>query len=251
MKAERQKALLEYILLRKVARIEDLAEQFRVSPMTIRRDLAVLETGGLVRRVSGGVEAVDGAQREPPYKLRMFSNPQEKERIARLAEKLVDDGDLIFLDVGTTCLHLAKLLSHRNVTVVTNWLPAMVELARSHECTIVNTGGQVNKEELSSVGVLTYETVGAFSFRRAFIGVGGVTAEGMSDFRLESVEIKRRVMQLAREVIVLADHSKFGKVAPVKVGAWSGVHKLVLADAARVDSRLLKRISDQGVELIY
>jgi DeoR/GlpR family transcriptional regulator of sugar metabolism len=250
VKSQRQKDVLDYILLRGSIRVEELSEEFGVSAMTVRRDLQFLEQGGLIQRMAGKAVAVYGPSKEPSYKLRMYSNPSAKERIARLAAGLVNDGELIFLDIGSTCLQVAKRLCGRDITVVTNWLPNLVELSKAPLPKVINTAGQLNKEELSFVGELAHETLSMFAFTKAFIGVGGVDSQGISDFRLESVLAKRKVMQLAREVIVVADDTKFGASAPIHVGDYERIQKIVLADVTKVDPNLLQQFERLGIQLV-
>lgn len=250
MKSQRQKDVLDLILLRGSVRVEELAGQFGVSPMTVRRDLNFLEKGGLIHRVAGKAVAEYGPSKEPSYKLRMYSNPSAKERIAKLAAGLVNDGELIFLDIGSTCLQVAKRLCGRDITVVTNWLPNLVELSKAPSPKVINTAGQLNKEELSFVGELAHETLSMFAFTKAFIGVGGIDARGISDFRIESVLAKRKVMQLAREVIVVADDTKFGVSAPIHIGSFERVQKIVTADIAKADPDLVQQIERLGIQFV-
>lgn len=250
MRSQRQKDVLDYILLQGSVRVEELAEKFAVSAMTMRRDLNSLEQGGLIGRTAGKAVATFGVSKEPSYKLRVFSNPAAKERIAKLAAGLVEDGELIFLDIGSTCLQVAKRLCGRDITVVTNWLPNLVELSKAPLPKVINTAGQLNKEELSFVGELAHETLSMFAFTKAFIGVGGVDAQGLSDFRIESVLAKRKVMQLAREIIVVVDDTKFGASAPIYIGGFDRVHKMVVGDVAKVDPSLRQQIESHGIEFV-
>lgn len=252
MKERRQKEILDYILAEEFTEVKKIAVKFQVSEMTVRRDLANLEKSGLIKCVFGGGVEKTGDQSEPSYKLRMYDNSKEKEGIALLADKLIRDTDLIFLDIGSTCLYLAKKIINRNITVVTNWLPNMIELSKGNKCNIVNTGGEIDKKELNSIGIIAYEGISNFHFTKAFIGVGGINGEGISDFRIEITEIKKKVIKCANEVIILADHSKFGKTAPINVASFksSNIRKIITADIAQIDSQLIKKISDLGIEII-
>jgi DeoR family fructose operon transcriptional repressor len=244
MKERRQKEILDYILAEEFTEVKKIAVKFQVSEMTVRRDLANLEKSGLIKCAFGGGVEKTGDQSEPSYKLR--------EEIALLADNLIRDTDLIFLDIGSTCLYLAKKIINRNITVVTNWLPNMIELSKGNKCNIVNTGGEIDKKELDSIGIIAYEGISNFHFTKAFIGVGGINGEGISDFRIEITEIKKKVIKCANEVIILADHSKFGKTAPKNVASFksSNIRKIITADIAQIDSQLIKKISDLGIEII-
>jgi len=253
MKERRQKDILDYILAEEFTEVKKIAVKFQVSEMTVRRDLENLEKSGLIKCVFGGGVEKTGDQSEPSYKLRMYDNSKEKERIALLADKLLINTEFIFLDIGSTCLYLAKKIINHNITVVTTWLPNMIELSKGNKCKIVNTGGEIDKKELNSVGIIAYEGVSNFHFTKAFIGVGGINDEGISDFRIETIEIKKKIIKCANEVIILADHSKFGKTAPINIASFksSNIRKIITADIAQIDSQLIKKINDLGIEIIF
>lgn len=252
MKERRQKEILDYILAEGFTEVKKIADKFQVSEMTIRRDLINLEKSELVKRVFGGGVKKTDHQNEPSYKLRIYYNSKEKERIALLADKLIRDTDLIFLDIGSTCLYLAKKIINRNITVVTNWLPNMTELSKGEKCKIINTGGVIDKKELDSVGIIAYEGISNYNFTKAFIGVGGIDSEGISDFRIEITELKKKVIKCANEVIILADHSKFGKTAPIHVASFknSSIRKIITSDFTQINPQIVKKINDLGIEII-
>ena len=252
MKERRQKDILDYILAEEFTEVKKIATKFQVSEMTIRRDLVNLEKSGLVKRVFGGGVKKTEHQSEPSYKLRMYDNSKEKERIALLADKLIRDMDLIFLDIGSTCLYLAKIISNRDLTVVTNWLPNMIELSKGNKCKIINTGGEVDKKELDSIGIIAYERISNFNFTKVFLGVGGITEEGITDYRMGIVEIKKRVIQCAKEIIILADHSKFGKIAPIKILSFqnSNVNKIITSDITKIDVKILDEINKYKIKIL-
>ncbi len=252
MKEKRQKEILDYILAEKFTEVKKIAVKFQVSEMTIRRDLANLEKSGLIKCVFGGGVKRTGDQSEPSYKLRMYDNSKEKEGIALLADKLIRDTDLIFLDIGSTCLYLAKKIFNRDITVVTNWLPNMIELSKGNKCKIINTGGEIDKKELDSIGILAYEGISNYNFTKAFIGVGGIDSEGISDFRIEITELKKKVIKCAKEVIILADHSKFRKTAPIHITSFknSSIRKIITSDFTQINPQLVKQINDLGIEII-
>jgi len=193
-----------------------------------------------------------GNQSEPSYKLRMYDNSKEKERIALLADKLIGEKDLIFLDIGSTCLYLAKKIINRDITVVTTWLPNMIELSKGNKCKIINTGGEIDKKELDSIGIITYEGISNFNFTKAFLGVGGVTEEGITDYRMGIVEIKKKVIQCTKEVIIVADHSKFGKTAPIKISTFqnSNINKIITADITKINVKILDGIKKHKIKIL-
>ena len=250
MKEKRQRDLLSYIISEKSVSVAELSDIFQVSKMTVRRDLDELEATGLVARVSGGVVAATGTEQEPSYKTREAWNDKQKGRIAAMVDELVRNGDLIFLDVGTTCLRCAEKLRRRPITVVTSWVPNTIELAKDSAAEVILLGGRLDKTELLTVGVAAYNAVGDYNFVRAIIGVGGISESGIYDYRVESVEIKRRVMECSREVIVVADHSKFGRNAPVHIAPLEKVNKIIVADKEMLSESVLAGLESRGVEVL-
>jgi len=250
MKEIRQRDLLSQIFAEKSGTVGELSELFKVSKMTIRRDLDELEAKGLITRVSGGAVAPVNSEREPSYKTRINWNDRQKGRIAALVDELIFNGDLIFLDAGSTCLRCAERLKRRRITVVTNWVPNTIELAKDSTSEVIIAGGRLDKTELLAVGVSAYNAVGDFSFARAIIGVGGINENGIFDYRLESVEMKRRAMECSREVIVVADHSKFGRVAPIHIAPLEKINKIIVADKNMLTETMLSSMESRGVEVV-
>lgn len=252
MKERRQKEILDYILTEEFTEVKKIAVKFQVSEMTVRRDLANLEKSGLIKCIFGGGVEKTGDQNEPSYKLRMYDNSKEKEGIALLADKLIRDTDLIFLDAGSTCFYLAKKIFNRDIIVVTNWLPNMIELSKGNKCKIINTGGEIDKKELDSIGSIAYVGISNFNFSKVFLGVGGITEEGITDYRMDIIEIKKKVIQCAKEVIIVADHSKFGKIAPIKISSFqnSNVNKIITSDITKIDVKILDEIKKYKIKIL-
>lgn len=251
MKKKRRKEILNFILLNQSASVEQLSKEFDVSEMTIRRDLADLSDEGLILRVSGGaILATNTVEKEPSYKIRAFINAEEKDMIASTAAKLVRRDSLIFLDNGTTCLQLAKKLINMEVTIITNWIPNIEELKKSNaKCNVISIGGNINTE-LLAVGVQAYKAIGSYRFSQAFIGVGGITENGISDYKPESVEIKQRVIECANEVIVLADKSKFGKQVLVNIAPLNTIHTLVVDNTKEIPENLLLQVKQNNINML-
>jgi len=252
MKEKRQKEILDYILAEHFTEVKKIADKFKVSEMTVRRDLAKLEKSGLIRLVFGGRVEKTSDQKEPIYKLRMYENIKEKEKIALIADKLIKDMELIFLDVGSTCLYLAKIIFNRDITIVTSWIPNMIELSKGDKCKIINTGGEIDKRELNSINSICYEVISNFNFDKVLIGVGGITEEGITDYRMSTIDIKNKVMQNAKEVIILADHSKFGKIAPIKISSFQklNVSTVITSDITKIDVNILNEIKKYGIKIL-
>ncbi|ALG07870.1 DeoR/GlpR family DNA-binding transcription regulator [Kibdelosporangium phytohabitans] len=184
--------------------INELADQFQVSPSTIRRDLTMLERDGHVVRTYGG--AVERSVREKDTR-----NVTEKDEIALKAAELVEDGELIVLDAGTTTGRLAAHLSHRTLTVVTNGLTAITALAESATVDLIVLGGRLRQPNASILGAPAVEQLRHIGADRVFLGADGLSPErGLCSPSLEQAHLKYAMLHSARHAYVLADHSKLG-----------------------------------------
>lgn len=209
--------------------VQDLAERLDVSMMTIRRDLAELEREGAVRRVHGGAVSARGRSYEPLFHLRSGVMLEAKERIGRMAAELVGEGDSIALDSGTTTLEVARaLVGRRNLTIVTCSLHIAILFMNQPDVRLIVTGGITRPVEGSLVGDLTAHAFEQLHVDRLFLGVACVDATfGLSEFSWEDAIVKKQMIPSAKEVIVVADSAKFGKVAFAHIANFEQVHKLV------------------------
>lgn len=200
------------------ARVADLAAQFGVSAVTIRKDLLVLEGEHLVVRTHGGAIAIGRSRPERAFDVRERLQREEKSRIGAVAASLVSDGESIALDASTTALYVARQLKARGdwnqLTVITNGLRIAAELAGFPGITVAMPGGWVRWEALSLVGVLGDGVFDRINVQKAFVGAAGFTIEsGLSDATEEEAQIKRSMITAAREVIAIVDHTKWGRAA--------------------------------------
>ncbi|PZX12885.1 DeoR family transcriptional regulator [Palleronia aestuarii] len=207
----------------------DLADQFEVSEMTIRRDLAELEVQGGITRTHGGAVATHGAEPrpvdEPYFSERQKSNAEAKRRIAQLAATLVQPGQITALDVGTTTYELGKLLAAdaQNLVFTNNLRIALLDTRAE----IYLLGGRLRAHEKSIVGPIAIEQARKLWFDIAFLGVSSLSSNGLFDYSIEDTEIKRAYIGRATRRVVLADSSKFDEMALVQVGALDEVDILV------------------------
>lgn len=196
--------------------IGELTSRLGVSEATVRRDLDALQRSGLVQRTHGG--AVSTQVHELPYPARSARQVMEKKAIARAAASLVSVGDTLFIGGGSTTLRLAELLVDADVTVVTNSLPVATELSRSRRGQVIVVGGTVRTPELSLVGPRAVDGIRAYRASIAFLGVPaldvehGFTADGDVEAATDSAFI-----DMAQRTVVLADHTKLGRVSTRQV----------------------------------
>ncbi|MBC7290847.1 MAG: DeoR/GlpR transcriptional regulator [Actinotalea sp.] len=226
---ERQQQILE--LARRDGRVEvkDLAESFDVTTETVRRDLTVLERRGLVRRTHGGAIPVERLGFEPAVADREGRMAGQKERIAKAALDEIPDGGAVLLDAGTTTVRLAELLPNdRELTVVTHALPVATVLAARPNVTLHLLGGTVRGRTLAAVGAWTEHALRDIYADVAFVGTNGLTVEhGLTTPDLGEAAVKRAIVHAARRVVVLADHTKFGRSDLAHVAPLSAVDTVI------------------------
>lgn len=230
--------------------IGELAAEFDVSEMTIRRDIEELEEQGFARRVRGGVIATVSRSYEPPLASRATEALDAKRRIAATAAQYIDYGETAILDVGTTTLELARCLRGRGgLTIVTPSVQAAVQLAVGPSSRVILTGGIVRPGELSLIGHLAEETFGQLNCDVVFLGVGGIDADkGLTEYNLDDTRVKRAAITAASRKIALADASKLGRVCLAAIASLEEIDVLI-TDAAP-QHPVLAAVRDAGVEVV-
>lgn len=229
--------------------IPDLSRALGVSEMTIRRDLEYLEEHEKVRRITGGAIAYKGIT-EQPYAERAEQSSHQKAIIGELAARLVQDGQSILLDSGTTTRQIAyQLREKKELTVVTNNIPIAEELGQYSQIQTFLLGGLVKLHELCTVGFSVRQALEAFSVDIAFIGTVGFSLEnGITDIDINEVEIKQTMIRVAREVVLVADSKKFNVSALLHVAPLTAAKKIV-TDAYLPESAKLA-FEAEGIEVI-
>ena len=218
-RVERRAALLQLLQGHATLSIDDLARRVKVSNSTLRRELHDLAAEGLVRVNTGNVSLASPSNEERPFALRALSNRAEKARIGRAALDLVQNGDTVFISGGTTTLELAKLLpGQRRLTVITNAVRVLNLLADQPGIDLVTLGGAVRPGEQTMHGHLTELGVAQFRADKLFFGIEAISLQhGLTHSQIPEVSTDRALVGAATQTIVLADHTKFGQVAPALV----------------------------------
>lgn len=211
MKLERRSQIMELINRQRTVTNAELMERFGVSIETVRRDLDYLEQQGVLRKVYGGAAVNISLSAEPEYASRAQANFQQKNAVAREAAKLILPGDTVYLGVGTTVQAMVQYMKNIGpITVFTNALRTAVELSELPECTVILPGGQVRAKELTLSGFPAEENLVHFNVDKAFIGIGGITENGITDFHIGEARLHRQLALNARQAIALADSTKLG-----------------------------------------
>ena len=250
LKVERQKLILETLRDNRQVTVAELSRRFDVSEVTIRRDLRDLDAQGVLQRAHGGAILATPAAIEPPVVQRMAQMQNPKESVGRVAAALVADGESVFIGSGSTTAYVARYLGDRkNLTVVTNALTVAIELASAEGVTVVVTGGMMRASELSLVGHIAEQSLREVRVDKVIIGIPAISLEaGLTNDYLPEVMTDRAIIEMASELIVVADHAKFGKIASAYLAPIERITTLVTDPGA--DAEILERLERMGIRII-
>jgi len=248
LKEERQQRILATVQEDRRVTVSELSQRFGVSEVTIRRDLSELASQGALRRAHGG--AVATLPPEPPVIQRMTQAHVCKECIGRAAAALIGDGESVFIGSGSTAIYVARhLAARKNLTVVTDAVTIATELASAEGVTVVVTGGMMRDSELSLIGHIAEQSLREVRVDKVIVGMRAVSLEaGMTNDYLPEVMTDRAILQMAPELILIVDHTKFGKAASAFVGPVERITTLVTDSKANPET--LARFEERGIRVI-
>ncbi|MDR0657300.1 MAG: DeoR/GlpR family DNA-binding transcription regulator [Treponema sp.] len=211
---ERHQKILEYVNSKGRGHVEELAQSFKVTETTIRRDLITLENEGLIYRAHGG--ALRREQKSvwqiTPFQSRMTINEAEKERIATFVSQMILDGESLMIDGGSTTIKVAQeLCVKKNLLIVTNSLTIGEQFIQFNQNKVIITGGELLKETNAMIGSTTEDAISKFRTDRAIIGVSGfITDEGCFAAIPQEAVVKSLMLKYSQQKIIVADSSKIG-----------------------------------------
>ncbi len=249
VKKERQRRISQIIMERGSVRASDLSEIFGVTDETIRRDLNTLAEAGVILRSHGG--AVTALTRtETTLDRRLRENEAEKMVIGRAASELVANGSTIIIDSGSTTVHLATALRNkRDLVIITNAVTIASELLKSQDISVIFTGGVIRRTTFGAVGDLALSALRGLNVDQTFLAISAASIEhGLMYPGFEEVSVKQAMIEAASEVILLADHTKFGRKALVSVAPITAMSRIITDWG--IDPEKAQEIRDQGVDLI-
>lgn len=230
--------------------VTELNNMLDVSEATIRRDLEELSQMGWIRRTHGGAVRVERAEKEPPIIQRQVKQADEKLRIGRMAASLVRARQTIFMGSGSTVAVIAPHLRDiPDLTVITNSIPVINQLAEEENIELIVIGGMLRQSEMSMVGHIAEMAIREFRADVVFMGMRAVDAEHgfTSDFMPEAMT-DRAIMQIAPRCVVVADHTKFGQVSTVFLAPITAVHTIISDN--QLQPEIAAELRDKGLELI-
>jgi DeoR family transcriptional regulator of aga operon len=246
---ERRRAILEIINREGRVLVKDLAPRFQTSQVTIRKDLEILHSQGVIHRSHGGALPVQaGALLDPSLREKEKLHRKEKQRIGEAAVALIREGESVVLDSGTTTTAVARALREfRQLTVITNAVNIAAELAGT-SIEVILTGGILRENSFSLVGPLAEETLRRLSADILFLGVDGFDVHfGLTTPNLLEAKVNRVMVEIARRTVVVCDSSKFGRRSLSLIAPPSSVHQTITDN--RIPKSDLKALEEAGIEV--
>ncbi len=248
---ERRNAIMSRLTLEGKVIVADLAREFNVTEETIRRDLEKLDNEGFAKKTYGGAVLSQKGEEDLPYSVRKRANVERKQRIAEKIGDLIHDGDYIMLDASSTAIYVAKYIKHlNNITLITNSVEILLELADKDGWNILSTGGALREGALSLVGASAEKMIRGFHVNLAVCSCKGLDmAMGITDSNERDSEIKQAIYAAAERKILAVDGTKFDKISFVRVCDVRDVDTLVTDE--QPSERWVEYLKEQQVELIY
>lgn len=245
---ERRQQLSDFLARRGFADLSVLVAELGVSESTIRRDLSQMEDEGVVRRTHGGAVFVSDRFSPLNYSARESTEVEAKQAIGKTAAELIEDGETILIDGGTTTFQVARQLATRSLQVVTNSLPIANLLGSAQTIELIFVGGYIYPRTGVALGPIARQALAGLHFSKVFMGAAGLTQDGLYNANVLLVEAQEQMMSSADEVIVVADHTKFGRRSLARLCGWEQVHRVVTD--ARVDSKWRDIVRSAGTDMI-
>lgn len=250
---ERKALIMDMLEKKSAVSVTQLAEVLEISKETVRRDLRELEQDGMIRRTHGGAvcENQSTTVSEHPFNVREIQHYAEKALICKNAARYVQDGDTIFVDNSSTTISLLKNINpHYQITVITNSIRQLFEstFLNNQNMTIISLGGVFRAKNYSLAGSLSVDSARNFRPSKAFISCRAIEASGLSDGSIYEVETKRALIMTAKEVIVLADSSKFDETGTVFLADLKTATRVITDSGVRKET--IRMLEMAGVEVV-
>jgi DeoR/GlpR family transcriptional regulator of sugar metabolism len=250
MGEERRTQILKILRADGRVKVDELKRRFRTSAVTIRNDLNELNQKGLVLRSHGGAVSPDTILRESPVYERLKAHSEEKRRIGAMAATLINDGETIILDSGTTTLEIARQIKNKQgLQILTNGVNVAVELQDARGVQTFIAGGTVRGDSASIVGRSTEKMFEQFAADKLFLSGAGCDPDfGVSSANLEEAMVNRAMLRIAREIILVSDATKFSKRSMARIAAFREIDA-VISDTS-LQPELQDKIRSHGCKLM-
>ena len=247
---ERQRQILDLLKVRDKLLVSELCERFSASPATIRDDLNLLEKEGLLQRTHGGAISCRKAGFELTDSQKIGANLPQKQRIARHAASLIENGDTVALDTGTTTLRLAEqVIDKTDRTVITTDIRIASVLEKLPGISVILVGGMLRKGFSCTVGAMVNNTLAGLRVDKAFLAANGVTSSGaVCTPDIEQAQVKRSMLKTGTQTFLLCDSSKFGTQSFAQFGRLDQFDMVITDDG--LNETVLESLRAQGANLV-
>jgi len=243
---QRRHNILQVIEKQGFVSLQTLVEQVGASESTVRRDLEYLDRIGQIRRTRGG--ASYAGESLAGFEERTSQATFEKLAIARVAADLIQEGEAVLLDGGTTTLEVARQLSGRTLQVVTNSLPIVNLLVNQPQIELIQIGGYLFPKTGVALGPLAIAALSQIHVRRLIMSVGGITEAGLFNTNTLLVETERQMLLSAEEVVVVTDSSKLGHAALAHLCSLDKVHRVVVDSG--ITAEWIRILEHAGIQVL-
>jgi len=249
--AERRKIIMDRLYEDKRVIVSELSKEFDVSEETIRRDLEHLSLEGNVTKTYGGAVLDERSSIELPFNLRQKENPDGKQKIAEIVAEEINDGDHIFLDASTTAVFIAKNIKQkRGITVITNSVENVLELADAENFEVICTGGVLRRNSMSFRGNKTIEAINSCNADKVFLSCKGIDiVKGATDGNEDIAGIKLNMIRSSVTTYLVVDYSKFDKVGFAKICDLKDIN--VIITDREPEAKWLKAFEEAGIRCIW
>lgn len=249
MKVERINKIEEYLQQHKSAKLDELCEIFDVSKNTIRRDIDILQKEGKIQKVYGGVVYIN-RNNLIPFSQRELYLKDEKKKIAIKAAELIKDNDILLVDAGSTTANIIPFIKDKqNITIITNSLTVLNEALLLNNCKVISTGGDLLKETCSFTGFEAISLLAKLNAHKTFIAASGLSLDnGITNSSIIEAEIKKTMLNVSKEKILLIDHSKFDTSSLVTFANLSDIDTIITDQLP--EQHYIDRFKKEHVELI-
>ena len=229
MRKERLHNIAEYITDNGFVTMEQIRDEFNIAMPTVRKDISELASQGLIEKVYGGAKAkVSPSKNMHMFKNRRSVRMEAKNEIARKAAEIIDDGDVIYIDSGTTAAAIIEYIKDKHVTIITSNMAAVMASAEVDNVGVYILGGKFNRDTMSVDHADPKEIMGVFNVDKAFMAATGYSIEGgiAQDSPTECV-IKKHILGMATEAYLIIDSSKIGKKALIRYANPDAIHAII------------------------
>lgn len=248
---ERRNEILAKLLVEGKVIVSDLSRAYNVTEETIRRDLEKLENDGMAKKTYGGAVRNESLNVDVPYNVRKQANVLGKQHIASIIASMIDDGDYLVLDASTTALSVVKSIMHRRkITLITNSIEILLELANKTDWNILSTGGVLKEGGLSLVGYQAERMISSFHVDLAVCSCKGLDMEmGITDSNERDAQIKKAFFKAAKRKVLAVDSTKFEKISFVEIAGVQDVD--VVVTDQQPSEAWMQHFANSGVDIMY